>query len=375
MKIMKGNGKFTGMRHFGKALLFILPVLLSIIPFAFASNLNAPEPKRILVIYSYHEGLPWERLIDDSLRATLASQSTGPIELHVEHADRMRHPDDAYLQKLVTLYRHKYSLPKMDLVIGVDDEAMEILLKHGEELFSGIPIVFVTAEQKTLKHDSLKPNMTSLVWGMDIKGTVGLVQKVLPQTRHLFLISGSALSDRAVDRMAREALTGYTDLNINYLTEMTKANLLQRVAQLPQHSAVIYLVVSRDAEGKSFVPREIMSIISEKANAPVFGLLETYLGHGIVGGSLLSAEKQGQGCAEIALRILKGKSPADIFPVRVRNLPMFDGRKLKPWGIPEGRLPAGSIIRYKQRTIWENHKREIIGATLLIIVQVLLISF
>jgi len=364
------------MRRLRKMHLFILPVLLSIIPFAFVSNLTASEPKRILVIYSFHEGLPWERLIDDSLRTTLASQSTEPIELHVEHVDRVRHPDDTYLQKLVPLYRTKYSLPKMDLVIGVDDEAIEILRKHGEELFSGIPILFVTAEHETIKRDSLKPNMTSLVWGIDIKGTVEIVQKLLPQTRHLFLISGSASSDKAVNRMAREVLTGYTGrLNINYLTEMTKANLFQKVAQLPEHAAIIYLVVSRDAEGKNFVPREIMSIISEKANAPVFGLFETYLGHGILGGSLLSAEIIGKEFAGIALRILKSKSPADILPVRVSNLPMFDWRKLKPWGIPENRLPAGSIVRYKQRTIWENHKRVIIGATLLIMVQVLLISF
>ena len=58
------------------------------------------EPKRILVIYSYHECLPWERIIDDSFRATLVSKSTEPIELNVEHADRIRYPGDAYLQIL-----------------------------------------------------------------------------------------------------------------------------------------------------------------------------------------------------------------------------------------------------------------------------------
>jgi PAS domain S-box-containing protein len=264
----------------------------------------------------------------------------------------------------------------MDLVIGVDDEAVNILLKHSEKLFPGIPILLVTAEQKALERDSLKPNMTSLVWGIDIRGTLELIQKVLPQTRHLFFISGSALNDKAVNKMAREALTGYAGpLNINYLTEMTKANLLKSVTQLPEHSAVIYLFFSRDAKGKSFDSSEIMSAISEKANVPLFGILETYLGNGIVGGSLLSAEEQGKKCAEIALQILKGKSPSDILPARVRNLPMFDWRKLKPWGIREDSLPASSIVRYKPPKIWETHKRAIIGVTLLIMVQVLLIFF
>ena len=45
------------------------------------------ETRRILVLYSFPKGLPWEKLIDENLRATLASQSTFLIELNTEHTD------------------------------------------------------------------------------------------------------------------------------------------------------------------------------------------------------------------------------------------------------------------------------------------------
>ena len=61
-----------------------------------------------------------------------------------------RYPGDAHLQNFVDLLRHKYSQPKMDVVIGVDDEATDILLKYGDELFPGIPIVFLSAERKRM---------------------------------------------------------------------------------------------------------------------------------------------------------------------------------------------------------------------------------
>jgi hypothetical protein len=89
------------MRRVEKILFLLLLPWLSVGSFAYASDAKDPEPKRILIIYSYQEGLPWERLIDDSLHATLASKSTDPIELNVEHADRIRYPDDAYLQNFV----------------------------------------------------------------------------------------------------------------------------------------------------------------------------------------------------------------------------------------------------------------------------------
>jgi PAS domain S-box-containing protein len=363
------------MRILGKPIFFSSLTLLLFTLAVFAAELKEAEPKRVLVIYSYHEGLLWERLIDDSLRATLAAKSTGPIDLNVEHTDRVSYPDDAYLHKLVDLYRRKYSDPNMDLVIGIDDEATDLLLRYGEELFPGVPMVFVTAERKDLQRNSLKPNMTSLFWGVDIEGTVEIIQQVLPETRHLFIISGSSLSDLAVNGLARTVLGQYVSrLDITYLVDNSIEDLLQKVAQLPENSAVIYLVFSRDAEGKSFVPREILSLISEKANAPVFGIVGTYLEQGIVGGSLLSSEVQGKRCAEIGLRILHGESAVDIVPEKTLNVPMFDSRQLKRWGISEDKLPAGSIVRFKEPSAWEGHKREIIGAAVLIVAQALLIS-
>ena len=168
--------------------------------------------------------------------------------------------------------------------------------------------------------------------------------------------------------MARNTLRGGTNqLKFKYLADMTRKDLLQKVARLPENSAILYLQVSRDPEGKSFVPREILSDISRKANAPTFGIIDPYFGFGIVGGSLLSAEVQGRRCAEICLRILGGKSPLDIVPERTRNILMFDARQLKRWKISEDQLPPESIVRFKTPSFGEAYRWQIITAILLIV--------
>jgi hypothetical protein len=119
MMIVRPKQRFiSSPRFIGKlGALLLAAIFLSLFHFSFtACAAKDAAPKRVLIIYSYHEGLPWENLIDDSLRATLASKSTEPIELNVEHADRIRYPDDAYLQNFVDLLRHKYSHPKMDVL-------------------------------------------------------------------------------------------------------------------------------------------------------------------------------------------------------------------------------------------------------------------
>ena len=59
---------------FKKSLSIFLLLYLLFAPVTFSSAAEKPVAKRILVIYSYHEGLPWEKLIDESLRATLAKK-------------------------------------------------------------------------------------------------------------------------------------------------------------------------------------------------------------------------------------------------------------------------------------------------------------
>jgi PAS domain S-box-containing protein len=335
-----------------------------------------PETKRILVLFSYHEGLPWENLINESLRNTLAFQSDFSIEINVEHTDRVRYADDEYRHKLIDLYRHKYSHPGMDLIIGIDDEAVDLLLDFGEKVFPEIPIVLITAEHKTLPRDLLKPNMTSLLWGLDIRANVELIGEILPKTRHLFVVAGTSPSDHEMLKLAQAALREDANrLAIRYLTDISARNLIKEATHVPEQSAILYLAFSRDAEGKSFVPRKILSILSKQVNVPVFGIVDTYLGWGIVGGNLLSAEVQGRRCAEIALRILRGESPVGMTPERTLNQLMFDWRQLKRWGISENKLPPGSIVRFKTYSFWELYRGYIVAALFLILAQSGLISF
>lgn len=332
------------------------------------------KTKRILVMFSFHEGLPWEELVDESLATNLEAASDLQIELNIEHTDRVRYTDKMYLRKLEDFYRHKYSNPKMDLIIGIGDEAVSTLAKLGEKLFPGIPMVFVTAEHKSPERNFSKPNTTSLTWGVDIKATVDLIGELLPDTRYIFIVSGTSMTDRKVMKLARLALQGYAKrFKTSYLTDLTSEDLIQKVTQLPDHSVLLFLSFFQDAEGKWYVPREILSVISKHTNAPVFGIVDTYIGYGIVGGSLLSAEVQGKRCAEIALRILRGESPDKITPARTVNQLMFDWRQLKRWGISKKKLPSGSIVRYQKLSIWDKYRWHIIGIISFCLLEFLLI--
>ncbi len=92
---------------------------------------------------------------------------------------------------------------------------------------------------------------------------------------------------------------------------------------------------------RALFPAKRSRMISQAANAPVFGLYDTFLGYGIVGGRLVSFEQQGKEAAALALRILSGESPASIpFTGEEAYVNLYDWRELKRWSIPETAVPA-----------------------------------
>ena len=137
----------------GRLAKLIFAVLLTWVlckPGVSALAAEEPVPKRILAIFAFKQALPWAYRIEESMRAALASEPPFPIELNIEHADLPRYPDETYFRKVVDLYRYKYSGLKVDLILALGDELAELLIKHGDEFFSDIPLVLVTSETETL---------------------------------------------------------------------------------------------------------------------------------------------------------------------------------------------------------------------------------
>ena len=214
--------------------------------------------------------------------------------------------------------------------------------------------------------------MAAFKWGVDFEKTGSLILDLLPQTKNLFVVSGSSRFDRKVKKLAAQALGKLqVPYAIEYLDDLLIEELLLKVARLPENSAILYLTMYHDADGREFVPREIGANISKKANAPTFGMTDTGLGYGIVGGNLFDTVNQGKKYAEIAIKILGGEPLTNLEFMEKGNQFMFDARQLKRWSIDESKLPAGSIVLYREPSLWRDHKWEIIGAFVIILVQAL----
>ncbi len=354
------------------ALLLLLLLVQSLYP------AEPKEKKWVLVLYSEDKAHPAHELTDRGIQSAFRSNKLFDVQLFTEYLEVSRFRGTAHLRTVADYLHRKYAGLKIDVIIGIYPPAVDVLLGEPQAAFPGVPIVACEVSRpyaQNLDNSPFRAFITGVIMAENIAGMLDTALRLRPDTKSLALIAGTTPNDAHSEQVFREALNRYAaKLELINLTKLPMAQILARVGSLPTNSIVLYSSILEDGEGRGFVPREALSLISQASNAPVFGIYDTYMGYGIVGGRLVSFEQQGREAAALALRILGSESPASIpFAGDQAYASLYDWRELKRWNIPGTAVPPGSEILYRQLSFWEKYKWELTGVAAVIMLETTLI--
>ena len=348
-------------------------VALTLMPPPSASS-QTPA-KRVLVITSYDLNRPAIATFIQALRSTLRDGSQARVEFFHEYQEHARISSGKYEAEMVGYLRRKYDGEKFDLVIAAGSAALKLLLRHESELFAGAPKIFYFHDESEETARELWPHVTGVWAKHDFSRTLDVALALQPETQRVAVVSGNSRQDRFLREQAQKDLRGYEDrVEITYLSDLTMEELKRRLAALPEKSIVLYLSFFLDSAGNGYLGPEALSMFAPASGAPVYGISETYMGVGVVGGSLIDFEALGRRTGEVGLRVLSGGRPQDIHPETVPNITVFDWRQLRRWGLDGQELPPGSVVRFKQQTFWEYYKWFIVGVIMACVAEALLIA-
>jgi chemotaxis protein methyltransferase CheR len=337
---------------------------------AFADEL----PKKVLIFSSDSPFVPGNMLLDQAVSSTVRKGRPEGVQVFHEALDTFRIPTDKYEDEIVRLLQRKYSGESIDLIYAFNRSALKFLLKHRGELFSNTPVVFISYEMKRVADLGLDAQVTGVGGRVELSPTLDIALALQPQTKRVVVVAGKMPADTAFVEQARQEFTPYEGkVEFVYLIGLSIEELQAKLASLPDKSIVFYLWVSSDSTPQISPNPELISLLAPSSSAPIYGTSQTYLGNGMIGGRLVDFEALGTRAGEMGLRIMAGESPKNIPPQTVPSTTMFDWRELHRFGIDEAKLPAGSVVRYREFSVWELYKWRIIGAISLIILQALLI--
>lgn len=331
------------------------------------------EPRRVLLLHSFgHDFEPFTTFSED-FRSELARLSPEPLDFfdvalasaRFESAD-----EDVFVDYLRALFRGR----SVDLVVPMGGPAARFAQKHRGELFAETPLLLTCVDQRHIQSSVLTDKDAVVAVRQDVRLMVEAILRLLPGTTNVAVVFGnSPLEKFWTDEWSRE-IKLLTNVRSESFSHLSFEQMKQRAATLPAHSVMLYGQVLVDAGGVPLSGYRTLAQLSAAANSPVFGIHDVQVGHGIIGGPLVSVRELTRQSASGAARILRGESPAGVRPPPIQTgTPTYDWRELRRWKISEDRLPPESIIKYRAPSTWERYRFAIVTGVSALVLQALLI--
>lgn len=332
----------------------------------------AEDQKEVLALYATRRDAQISILGDRDLPRMLREGMGDRVDYYSEFLDLARFQAQDYQPTVRDYLRRKYSAQHFDLVIAMHDEALAFVGHYRDELFPDAAVVFASSRSNTRR----LPNSTGVITPWDFARTLTVAARLQPNLRSVVVVTGADPRDVAFEREARMQFEASGDrFAFTYLRGLLTSELEKQLAALPRDAMVYYLLVNSDGSGQRFHPLEYVERVARAASVPVYCWVDSALGRGILGGSLRSQSAQVEAVGAVALRILRGERADDIAVTSPDlNSTEVDWRQLRRWGISEARVPPGTLVQFKEPSLWDSYRVHIIATVGLLLAQSALIA-
>ena len=336
---------------------------------------DVSEKHRVLFISSYNDTFE-----------TVIPQRTGLQEVFQKHNVQM---DTAYMDTKnfpseenikyfhdVLSYKLKNHAHYDAIVLG-DDAALLFAEKYQEELFPGIPMVFICVnDRQTAEHAVRNPMITGAVENYYLDDTLGLALVMCPKAVNIVGIYDNTppgVGDYAEFMSMAQFYPDFNFIGIN-ASELTRGEFAERLAKISDDSIVFFLDAHDDKDGNQYGIIETARLIAECSPVPVFRALEGAMGEGIIGGRMVDFRASGRWAANVVVSIFDG-SDIKTMPLEMDGESnfVFDAQVMKRFGISEAVLPKGTKLIRQDSNFWQENRKVLIPAIGIVAILLLML--
>jgi PAS domain S-box-containing protein len=299
------------------------------------------KPKNILVLFSYHRA-EWSDNVQKGIESVFSSYED--VHFFYEYMDTKKLKTEEYFETLRKIYTEKYTNSHIDLVISVDNNALDLLVENSQTLLPDTPVVFCGVNDYKPTLHSARPGVTGVVEYGDFTDTLKIAFRARPNATKLYIISDQTETGLSNTRELVAALSTVAPGTQAVLTNRMSYKELSTTLQNADPQEVSFFVSFwKDGTGMNIESWQLDAIF-RTSPIPVFGRSEWMINHGMVGGKCVTGFAQGEAAARFAVQILGGTSVTDL-PVDTKspNQYLFDYQMMKHYLIDEDIFPDQSI--------------------------------
>lgn len=284
--------------------------------------------KKVLYVDSYDANFSWVQQITNGMlesfnikkiSTSTLDQSLSPITLEIFHMDTKRNKSEDFKIKAGLKAYEIIKKWKPDLIIVSDDNATKYLVVP-HLINSNIPIVFCGL------------NWDASIYGLPTKNITGMVEiTLLPELVELLskYSKGRKIGIIGSDTLSVRKDVSYCKKRFNFKFIERYANnfkdLKKKYLELQNISDIV--IIEEFESVPEFNRQEMIDLILEKTSVPTGAMYSMFAQFAMITYAS-KGEEQGAYAAKTALKILNGKSPADIPIAYNKNAEIYLNMKL-----------------------------------------------
>ena len=335
------------------------------------------RPARVLLLFQQQAETQPMLDFTKPLRLTIDTELGRPVEFYQEALDFDRFTGREQSAPLMKYFEEKYRRFGIDVVVPVGARALRFAVDRLRPVLPDVPIVFALCAQPQTNPALLPENVTGRIASASrFAPTLRMARGLQPDAEQIVVIGGAGPADSASVAAALSAVAPLRDsLSLIVLRGLSLDALLPRLRQLDRRSIVIFANYRQDGHGLPFEPLDVVGSIARATPAPMYTQLHSFIGEGVLGGSVLRFDDEGRRTGHLVARVLR-RRPGEPLPAveSIDKAFVADARQLRRFGLSETRLPPGTALLYREPSAWERHRTVVLPTFGVIVAEMLLIG-
>jgi len=341
---------------------------------------RATRPTRVLVVYQQQAETRPMLDFAEQLRTTISKDLGSSVEFYQEALDFDRFTGLEQSSPLTNYLADKYRAFGIDVVVPVGGRALKFVVDQLGRGLPNVPIVFALCAMPQTDPAAQPANVTGRISPASrFAPTLEMARRLQPDAERVVVVAGAGAADStSAAAVVREAKSLGDSLEVSVLQGLPLDELLPQLRRIPRRSIVVFANYRLDGRGHAYEPLDVVASIARAATAPMYTQLGSYVGEGVVGGSVLRFDDEAVRTGRLVVRVLRRRPGERMPPVElIANTFVADWRELRRWGLSESRLPQGTDLLFREPTFWERYRMvvlltlAVIGAESLLIASLL----
>ena len=323
----------------------------------YAADVHKKEIRHVLILHSFYGGCSWVEQVNQGLYGVLLARDQKDLHLHVEYMDSMRLPSGGE-EGFLTRLKNKYADITFDVVIAVDDPAIDFTKQYHETIFPGAGLV-ACGKIGNQPIDAFEiPGFLTVVENIDAWATINAGLAIFPETQRIIIINDVSYDGLKLQPLLQQIALNYPRILFEYPKNLSMDKMVEHIKGVTGNTLVLLVNFTQDSSGQVFSNDRSAWLIASRCKVPILTMWNYYLGSGAIGGRMIDGTLQGQQAGRFAMEILHGEvAIGDTKIVTTPNEFLFDYRKMKWFDIPYSALPEESrVTEEPQSVLWKYKK-------------------